>query len=124
MQIKNMKEAISTANEIERYESAAKKLKEKLKIFVEANGPVDTGESIWSISKGISWVFSGESLKEFAATELLTMLGVNPWNYLSIASAELKALVKLGLEESTLKKYGTPKITNRFASKKSPKGGC
>jgi hypothetical protein len=114
MQIKNIQEAINMANEIERYEGALKQMKDALKKFVEANGPVDTGDKVWDFSDSVSWDFAPEKLKELAA-EIL-MMGHNPWELMSIGSREL---AKTGLTERALEQYGQKKITRRFASKKS-----
>ncbi len=113
--IKNMQEAIQIANEIERYEGALKQMKANLKEYVEKNGPVDTGEKTWEFSESVSWNFEPDKLKELAA-EIL-MQGHNPWQFLGIGKKEIE---KTGLTEFVLKQYGTKKITNRFAGKKSP----
>jgi len=114
MEIKNMAEAIQIANEIERHEGALKQMKEALKAFVEANGPVDTGEKTWDFTESMSWKFEPDKLKELAGDILLH--GHNPWELMSIGSKEL---AKTGFTEAELRQYGTPKITKRFASKKS-----
>lgn len=114
MEIKNMEQAVKVANEIERYEGALKQMKDSLKKFVEVKGPVDTGEKTWDFSDSVSWNFAPDKLKDLAA-EIL-MQGHNPWEFLGIGSKEL---AKTGLTEDVLKQYGTPKVTKRFAGKKS-----
>jgi len=109
-------EAINLANEIERYESALKKMKEDLKTYVTVNGPIDTGENIWAFADSVSWKFAPDRLKDLAAEILL--MGHNPWNYLKLGSPEIKALC---LTDDVLKQYGTSKVTKRFASRKSEK---
>ncbi len=116
--IKNIQEAIIIANEIERYESALKKMKDLLKEFVEKTGlPVDTGEKTWDFSVSTSWDFTGDQLKALSA-EILIM-GYNPWEYLKLGNKEIE---KLNLSEATLKQYGKSKESKRFTSKKSDSG--
>ncbi|SHN86455.1 MULTISPECIES: hypothetical protein [Desulfitobacterium] len=116
--IKNIQAAIIIANEIERYESALKTMKDLLKEFVEKTGlPVDTGEKVWDFSVSTSWDFTGDKLKDLSA-EIL-MMGYNPWEYLKLGSKEIE---KLNLSEAILKKYGASKTSKRFTSKKSGSG--
>ncbi len=113
--IKSYQEAVDLANEIERYEAAAKQMKDALKTFVEEVGlPVDTGEKIWDFSSSESWSFSPENLKALASEILL--MGFNPWEYLDLGS---RAISKLNLTQDVLGQYGKAKTTKRFASKKS-----
>ena len=114
LEIQNMNEAIKIANEIERHEGALKQMKEALKEFVEANGPVDTGEKTWNFSESVSWNFEPSKLKELAGDIFLN--GHNPWALLSIG---IKELAKTGFTEAELRQYGTPKVTKRFGSKRT-----
>lgn len=114
-QITTIQEAITIANEIERYEGAVKQMKDMLKAFVEKTGlPVDTGEKVWDFATSESWSFSPDNLKALASEILLT--GHNPWEYLDLGS---KAITKLNITAATLSQYGTAKTSKRFASRKA-----
>lgn len=114
MEIKTRQEAINIANEIERYEAALKQLKDALKKYVDANGPVDTGDKIWDFTTSTSWSFTPENLK-MLATEIFAR-GFDPWEYLDI---DAKAVTKNVMPETELAQYGTAKTTKRFSSRKS-----
>lgn len=111
--IQTMDEAIKIANEIERLEAVVETLKDDLKEFVKRNGPVVTETSVWGFKESVSYSFTPEQLKKVAQTILLE--GKNPWMYLSITASNLK---KVGWDDSTISKYGSKKISNRFGSRK------
>lgn len=111
--IMTAEEAVQLANEIERVEAAAKIMKDKLKKFVEANGPVETSDKVWDLSEAVSYKFDSEQLKMVAQN--IALEGKNPWDYLGITASNLN---KLGWSEDFLQTIGKRSISTRFSSRK------
>lgn len=109
-------QAVQLAKEIERTESALKKMKDMLKEYVEKNGSVNTGEKVWDIYESVSWKFSPNQLKQVAGN--IVMEGKNPWQFLNITATNLK---KLGWKEEAIAKMGTKTIRRSFKGIKSKK---
>lgn len=104
-----LSEAEDLAREILRLDAALGAMKDALKAWVRANGPVAVNGQEWALRQSVSWEFSPEQLKALA--HALVDEGKNPWQYLTIGSTQIK---KLGWEESKLRQYGTPKIAETF----------
>lgn len=111
--LKTTDEAIKTANEIERLESAVKEMKNQLKEFVDHYGPVETDDVIWDYSTSTSWRFEPEKLKEVAQN--IALEGKNPWEYLGLPAAKLRTLE---WDESFLNGIGKKSESRRFSSRK------
>lgn len=109
----SLEQAIGLGREIERVESALKAMKAELKVFVDNNGPVDTGDVIWDYTISASWQFDEKGMKEVAQNMVLE--GVNPWKMLNITASNLK---KIGWDDAVIAKMGEKKETRRFASRK------
>jgi len=114
--VTTQEEAVALANEINRLDAAVKVMKAELKKYVEANGPVDTGEEVWDFYKSESWSFDKEGLKEVARN--MALEGVDPWELMTVTKTNLN---KLGWDESFLEKMGNKKVTRRFTSRKNKK---
>jgi hypothetical protein len=106
-------EAVKIALEIERYEAALKQMKDRLKEYVNANGSLTAGDKVWDFFPTETWEFEAAKLKELAVG--IAMDGKDPWEYLSISAAALKAL---GMTEAELNQYGIKKVSRRFMAKK------
>lgn len=111
--IMTVEEAVQLANEIERVEAAAKIMKDKLKKFVEINGPVETSDKVWDLSEAVSYKFDSEQLKMVAQN--IALEGKNPWDYLGITASNLN---KLGWSEDFLLTIGKKSTSTRFSSRK------
>lgn len=106
-------EAIDLANEIVRLEAVVKEMKNRLKEFVEANGPIETSDQIWRFNESVSWKFKGETVKELMT--MMALEGINPWEMIQLPK---KSLDKLGWGDDFLKKYGEKKVVKRFSANK------
>lgn len=109
----NHKQAVDLANEIARLEAVVKDMKNQLKGFVEANGPIETGDQIWRFNESISWKFKGETIKELMS--MMALEGVNPWEMIQLPK---RSLDKLGWGDDFLVKYGEKKVIKRFVANK------
>lgn len=115
MEIKNQEEALEVAKELERIEATRKTMRDALRKFVEENGEVDTGETVWSIKESTSWRHDEKSLRKIA--EAIAMDGKNPWEFMNITPANLR---NLGFTEESLEKMGSvPRVSKRFSSRVS-----
>ena len=61
-----------------------------------------------------SWKWTVEAKKSFA--EMLAIEGMNPWEYLSFSSGDLK---KIGWSDEIIAQYAESKISYSIRSKKS-----
>lgn len=100
----HLEDAIALAMQIERYEQGVKIMKEKLKAYVELNGPVTANGKVWDFFYSSSWDFEPDRLKVLAG--MIAVDGHNPFDYLSLSSAALK---KLKYSEEMLSLYGSKK---------------
>ena|SRR5699024_4883533 len=115
MEIKTKEQALEVARELERLEATRKAMRNGLRVFVEKNGEIDTGETIWAITESVSWKHTAESLKKIA--EGIFIEGVNPWEHLNITPAKLKSL---GVTEEYMRECGSEsRTTKRFSSRVS-----
>src|SRR5690625_2880135 len=96
-----MEKAIELANEIERVETALKAMKDELKVFVEKNGTVDTGERIWNFNESVSWNIKSDKLEALA--DYIYLSGKNHWDYFNITPANIK---KLDFNDEILEQFG------------------
>lgn len=102
-------DAVAIAQQLERYEQTVKLLKDKLKAYVELNGPVQANGKVWDFfTSAPSWEFEAERLKILAG--MIAVDGNNPFDYLSLSSAALK---KLNYSEAMLSQYGKQKPGNK-----------
>jgi len=108
------KEAIDLANEINRLESALKKMKDELKKYVKEHGAVDTGQEVWGFYESVSWVFDRNGLKEVASN--MALEGLDPWELMNVSKTNLN---KLGWDENFIGQMGEKKVTQRFTSRKN-----
>lgn len=113
-ELQSMEDAIALADEIERMEAVVSTMKNKIKAFVELNGPVKTQDKTWDFRESTSWKFAPDGLKELAID--LATEGKDPWVYLSISSSDLD---KLGLPEEMLELYAKKTTRKSFRSVKN-----
>lgn len=99
-----LEDAVALAQQLERYEQAVKLMKDKLKAYVELNGPVTANGKVWDYFTSSSWQFEPDRLKVLAG--MIAVDGLNPFEYLSLSSAALK---KLKYTDEMLNQYGTKK---------------
>ena len=118
-EIKNNPElAEKVASEILRIETMLKTMKDILKEYVKVQGPVSVGTKVFDFYESVSWKISTEN-KKILATEIATMFGLNPWEYLDFTSTGRNKLKKdRNLTDNEikefLKKYGTESIRKNF----------
>jgi|SRR5690606_26266634 len=112
--ILTQEEAVKLALEIERAEAALKQMKNRLKEYVDANGPLQAGDKMWDYYPTVTWEFEPDKKKELAVA--IAAEGKNPWEYLTFPASAIKSL---GWTEESLLAYGSPKITRRFDSRKA-----
>jgi hypothetical protein len=103
-----LEDAIAIAQSIERGEQAIKLMKDKLKAYVELNGPVKANGKVWDYFQSSSWEFEAQQLKVLAG--MMAVDGLNPYEYLSLSSSALK---KLRYSDETLSHYGKIKQGNK-----------
>lgn len=111
--INTQEEAVEIANEIKRLEAVVSTMKKHLRTYVEANGKVETADTVWYMNTSVSWKFNPEQLRNVAS--VMALEGIKPWDYLNITPANLK---KLDWDEKTLNKMGTRKESTGLKSKK------
>ena len=111
--ILTQEEAVKLALEIERAEAALRQMKNRLKEYVDANGPLQAGDKVWDYYPTVTWEFEPEKKKELAVA--IAAEGKNPWEYLTFSASAIKSL---GWTEASLLAYGDQKITRRFDSRK------
>lgn len=104
----HMEDAVSLAMQIDRYEQGLKLMKDRLKKFVELNGPVTANGKVWDFHQSTSWNFDAEGLKNLAG--MMTIDNLNPYEYFSLPSASLK---KLRYSDELLAHYGTQKLGSK-----------
>ncbi|MDP4087446.1 MAG: hypothetical protein Q8934_23050 [Bacillota bacterium] len=109
----SMEDAVELANKISFIEAGLKGLKDKLKLYVELNGPVEAGDLVWDKHPSYSWKFTPTNKKELST--MIAIEGLNPWEYLSFSAADLK---KLGWSDNVLAQYAENKVSHSFRSKK------
>lgn len=96
-----LEDAVALAQDLERYEQAVKVLKDKLKAYVELNGPVSANNKVWDFFESSSWEFEPDRLKALAG--MMAIDGHNPFQYLTLSSSSLK---KLNFTDEMLTQYG------------------
>ena len=112
MEIKNKFQARKVALEIERMESAVKKMKKELKNYVEQNGAVETEDQVWFIEQSTNWKFNNL----LGLVRGINQRGLNPYIFLNITPTNLK---KLDFTEEQLEQFGGVKRErNNFKKKK------
>lgn len=108
-----MEQAIELAKEIERVDSALKKMKDDLKIFLGKHGEVNTGEKIWRIAVSEAWSIDKNKMKN--VMEAIVLDGKTPWDYVDITSANIR---KLGWSDEVLSQFATKKLNSRLSNRK------
>ncbi|MFS0783482.1 hypothetical protein [Bacillus sp. 1P06AnD] len=104
-----VEDAVAIAQQLERYEQAVKQMKEKLKAYVELNGPIEANGKVWDhFVSASTWEFSAERLKILAG--MIAVDGLNPFDYLSISAKDLK---RLNYSDQMLSQYGSQKTGNK-----------
>jgi hypothetical protein len=106
-------DAVALADKIVYFEAGLKKLKDHLKMFVELNGPLEVGDSVWDKHPSQSWKWTSESKRSFA--EMIAIEGMNPWDYISFSATDLK---KIGWSDEVISQYAEAKTNYSFKSKK------
>jgi hypothetical protein len=96
-----LEDAVEIAQTIERYEAAISQLKDKLKAYVELNGPVKANGKVWDFFYSTSWEFAPDRLKAMAG--MMVIDGFNPFELFTLSSSAIK---KLGWSEEILLQYG------------------
>lgn len=105
----NLEDAVALAQQLERYEQAVKLMKEKLKAYVELNGPVQANGKVWDFFySSSSWEFEPDRLRTLAG--MIAVDGHNPFEFLSLSSSALK---KLKFSDELLSQYGSKKQGNK-----------
>lgn len=99
-----MEDAIALAQQVDRYEQALKIMKDKLKAFVQLNGPVQANGKVYDFFSSSSWNFEPEKLK--AMCGMMVIDGLNPFEYLSLSSTDMK---RLKWSDQIFSQYGTKK---------------
>jgi len=89
-EFKSMAEAEKYGREICRLERAADLMKERLKQYVEKNGPVPVGKKQWDLVISQYWKFPQEAMKK--AEEKMRAQGVDPLTVFSLTATGLKKL--------------------------------
>jgi hypothetical protein len=112
-QIKNTEEmhvedAIALAQQIDRTKQALKLLEDKLKAYVELNGPVNANGKVWDYFHSSTWNFAPDRLK--ALCGMLAIDGFNPFELLNLSATALK---KTGYSDDLLSQYGEKKQGNK-----------
>lgn len=102
-------EAQRLAAEVLRLEATLDAMKDALKEYVQIQGPVVVGDQEWAMRPSVSWNF-GPQQKARMAEDMLAG-GLNPWEYFTVGSAQLK---KLKWPEERLEQYGEKDITHSF----------
>lgn len=101
-------DAIALAQQVDRYEQALRLMKEKLKAFVQLNGPVEANGKVYDFFPSYSWEFESDKLK--AMSGMMVIDGLNPFEYLSLSSTNLK---KLKWSDDLLGQYGQRKESSK-----------
>lgn len=101
-------DAIALAQQVDRYEQALKLMKDKLKAFVQLNGPVESNGKVYDLFPSYSWEFEADKLK--AMSGMMVIDGLNPFEFLSLSSSSLK---KLKWSDELLNQYGTRKESSK-----------
>ncbi|SHF15696.1 PD-(D/E)XK nuclease superfamily protein [Desulforamulus putei DSM 12395] len=86
----SMKEAEKYGREICRLERAADLMKERLKQYVEKNGPVPVGKKQWDLVISQYWKFPQEAMKK--AEEKMKDQNIDPLTVFSLTATGLKKL--------------------------------
>lgn len=114
--ITSLDTAKTLAAEIIRIEAVLTEMKENLKKWVQENSPVTVGEHEFCLTPSVGWTFRPEKLRELC--QALSKAGINPWEVLTIASAQLK---KIDWPEEKLAKYGSKREAVTFRKVKIQK---
>ncbi|MEN0661406.1 hypothetical protein NST11_18930 [Caldifermentibacillus hisashii] len=109
-------QAVEMANEILRLEAVLKTMKDQLKRFVEENGELVVGDTVWKFQESISWDFESNKIKDFMKSLIIDGYTTNPYELVSFSKAKLD---KLGLEEQYLTNFAKKKVTARFVNRKA-----
>lgn len=111
-------QAEKLAGEIMQLEAVVKAMKDGLKKWVKAQGPVIVDDQQWDFWPSTRWEFTPDQ-KKAAATAIVNS-GRNPWEYLAFGSTQINKLKKdLGWTDETLKSLGgVPKSTKSFKNMK------
>lgn len=104
----HLEDAVALAQQLERYEQAVKLLKNKLKAYVELNGPVQANGKVWDFFQNNSWDIKGDGLKQLAG--MMVIEQKNPFDYLTVSANSLKTL---GYSDELLSNYGQKKTGNK-----------
>lgn len=97
-------EAKSVAAELIQISAAAEQMKDQLKQYVKEYGDLVIGNQVFTFVDTVSWDMSADVMKELFLS--LAVDGVNPYDYASISSGDLK---KLGYTEDVLLSMGAVK---------------
>ncbi len=108
-------QAVEMANEILRLEAVLKTMKDQLKRFVEENGELVVGDTVWKFQESISWDFESNKIKDFMKSLIIDGYTTNPYEIISFSKPKLD---KLGLEEQYLMNFAKKKVTARFVNRK------
>lgn len=105
----SMDHAVALAQQVERYESALKMMKDHLKAFVTLHGPVSANGKVFDFMESTpKWSFEPVNTKSLATA--ISIEGGDPWKYLTI---DVNTLKKAGYSEDLLSLYGKKKPGNK-----------
>ncbi|SHE95682.1 PD-(D/E)XK nuclease superfamily protein [Desulfofundulus australicus DSM 11792] len=103
-EVRTYREAEALGAEILRLDAALGRMKDALKAYVSACGPVVVGGRQFALVPSVYWKWNAKSLE--AAFRKMEQEGRNPFDFLSLGSTQIK---KLGWGEDVLRKLGAVK---------------
>lgn len=103
-----MEQAQELGAKILHLEGCLDAMKEKLKVFVEANGPVPVDGKQFYFSESVNWKWSRDALAK--AYQALLESGMNPFDVFTITASGLK---KAPWQESELLDFGAKKSPSK-----------
>lgn len=103
-EVRTYQEAEALGADILRLDAALGQMKDILKAYVAACGPVTVGERQFALVPSIYWKWDPKSLE--AAFEKIKQEGKNPFDFLSLSAKQIE---KLGWSENMLHELGAAK---------------
>ncbi|MFD2658505.1 hypothetical protein [Gracilibacillus thailandensis] len=109
-------QAIELSNEILRLEATVKEMKKQLKEYVEENGELVAGDTVWKFQQSVSWDFSeSDKTKEFLKSLVIDGLTTDPYSVVTISKPKID---KFELDDDYLANFAKKKVSNRFVNRK------
>lgn len=107
--INTPEQAKTVVDDISVLERDMKRLKEKLRLWVDTYGPVRGNGVVWGHHPSTTMVFDPAAFMEVVD---------NGWQYLAVNGVKVKKLCKKGVWPESLEAIGVTKTTTRFMGKK------